>query len=212
MTNWLNGLFGEAAAPILSLILTIALVIIVALVFLWLIRRFLKGGFSNRHNPNLRLQVVDATAIDNRRKLVLVRRDNVEHLIVIGGQNDLIVESGIQTNIQAASPVPPRSKTKQAATSQPVPRPLQAAPSPKQATPQAKAITTQPVERSIDTISTPTAAKPSIAATPTQHIKQSPQPTTDKVPDVEIADARTNKPTMDDEMDELINTLTTKSG
>lgn len=64
---------------------------------LWLIRRrggpapFLKGG----RNRQPRLQVLDATAVDARRRLVLVRRDNVEHLIMIGGPTDIVVESGI---------------------------------------------------------------------------------------------------------------------
>jgi len=42
-----------------------------------------------------RLGVLDAFAIDARRRLVLIRRDNVEHLIMIGGPNDVLVESEI---------------------------------------------------------------------------------------------------------------------
>jgi hypothetical protein len=42
-----------------------------------------------------RLGVLDAFAIDTRRRLVLIRRDNVEHLIMIGGPNDVLIESEI---------------------------------------------------------------------------------------------------------------------
>jgi flagellar protein FliO/FliZ len=42
-----------------------------------------------------RLGVVDAYEIDRQRQLVIVRRDNVEHLLMIGGPNDLVVESTI---------------------------------------------------------------------------------------------------------------------
>jgi hypothetical protein len=42
-----------------------------------------------------RLGVLDAFAIDARRRLVLIRRDNVEHLLMIGGPNDVLVESHI---------------------------------------------------------------------------------------------------------------------
>jgi hypothetical protein len=42
-----------------------------------------------------RLGVVDAFDLDRQRQLVLVRRDNVEHLLMIGGPTDVVVESSI---------------------------------------------------------------------------------------------------------------------
>ena len=42
-----------------------------------------------------RLGLVDAFSLDGQRQLVLVRRDNVEHLVMIGGPNDVLVESQI---------------------------------------------------------------------------------------------------------------------
>lgn len=42
-----------------------------------------------------RLGIVDAFDLDRQRQLVIVRRDNVEHLIMIGGPNDLVIESEI---------------------------------------------------------------------------------------------------------------------
>src|SRR5262249_49192395 len=33
--------------------------------------------------------------IDSRRRLVLIRRDNVEHLLIIGGPSDVVVEQNI---------------------------------------------------------------------------------------------------------------------
>ena len=64
---------------------------------LWLIRGrsgpspFVRGG----RNRQPRLQVLDATAVDARRRLVLIRRDDTEHLIMIGGPTDIVIESGI---------------------------------------------------------------------------------------------------------------------
>jgi hypothetical protein len=64
---------------------------------LWILRGrsgpspFVRGG----RNRQPRLQVLDAAAVDARRRLVLVRRDDVEHLIMIGGPTDIVVESGI---------------------------------------------------------------------------------------------------------------------
>jgi hypothetical protein len=45
--------------------------------------------------PDRRLDVVEHAAVDNRRRLVLVRRDNVEHLIMTGGPVDVVIETGI---------------------------------------------------------------------------------------------------------------------
>jgi hypothetical protein len=39
--------------------------------------------------------VIDAATVDGRRRLVLIRRDNVEHLLMIGGQADIVVEPNI---------------------------------------------------------------------------------------------------------------------
>ena len=38
-----------------------------------------------------RLGVVDVYDLDRQRQLILLRRDNVEHLLLIGGPNDLVV-------------------------------------------------------------------------------------------------------------------------
>jgi flagellar protein FliO/FliZ len=40
-----------------------------------------------------RLAIVDAFDLNRNRQLVIVRRDNIEHLLMIGGPNDLVIES-----------------------------------------------------------------------------------------------------------------------
>lgn len=54
----------------------------------------LSGFFGPK--PYRRLEVVDHASVDGRRKLVLVRRDEVEHLVMIGGPVDVVIEAGIQ--------------------------------------------------------------------------------------------------------------------
>lgn len=79
-----------------------ALVIVLILIgaAAWLVRKFGSGnaGAGANRGRMPRLAVIDAAAVDNRRKLVLVRRDNVEHLIMIGGPTDVVVEPNIQRN------------------------------------------------------------------------------------------------------------------
>ena len=43
-----------------------------------------------------RLGVIETASMEGRRKLVIVRREEVEHLIIIGGPVDLVVETGIR--------------------------------------------------------------------------------------------------------------------
>lgn len=88
-----------------------AVVVCLALI-IWFVKRrghmiFMRGG----GNRQPRLAVLDAAAVDSRRRLVLVRRDHVEHLILIGGPSDIVVESGIGRSAAAAQ----AEKAKQAA-------------------------------------------------------------------------------------------------
>ncbi len=83
--------FVVAAIVVLLGLLCLALV-------LWIIRGrpsspFIRGG----RNRTPRLAVIDAAAIDTRRRLVLVRRDDVEHLVMIGGPTDIVIETRIVT-------------------------------------------------------------------------------------------------------------------
>ncbi|MEM9028742.1 MAG: hypothetical protein AAGC70_10285 [Pseudomonadota bacterium] len=55
---------------------------------------FGSGLFHDK--PAKRLGLVEETNLDGRRKLMIVRRDGVEHLIMIGGPIDIVVESGIE--------------------------------------------------------------------------------------------------------------------
>lgn len=55
----------------------------------------LTGGFF-APKPEKRLDVVDQASVDGRRRLVLIRRDGVEHLIMTGGPVDVVIETGIK--------------------------------------------------------------------------------------------------------------------
>lgn len=50
--------------------------------------------FQQRSEP--RLGVSEHAMVDSRRRLVLVRRDDVEHLILTGGPVDVVIETGIK--------------------------------------------------------------------------------------------------------------------
>ncbi len=70
-------------------------------------RRLHMPGGGRTRQP--RLGVVDAFDLDRQRQLVLVRRDNVEHLVMIGGPNDVLIESQI-VRAEAREAARPRDK------------------------------------------------------------------------------------------------------
>ncbi len=53
-----------------------------------------------------RLAVVEQASVDGRRRLVIVRRDDVEHLIMTGGPVDVVIETGIGEPRQRAAEAP----------------------------------------------------------------------------------------------------------
>lgn len=89
------------ASAYLQSIASLVLVLGLMLAVLWALRRFGIGGMVARPNARRRLSVVESMALDGRRRLVLVRRDDCEHLLMIGGPNDMVVEHGILPVAQA---------------------------------------------------------------------------------------------------------------
>ena len=77
----------------------------------WAVRRFGSTRFSGAvRGRQPRLAVIEYATVDARRRLLLVRRDNVEHLMMIGGPSDLVVEANIVRAAPAAArePAAPR--------------------------------------------------------------------------------------------------------
>lgn len=76
----------------------------------WLVRRFAGNrlGANTNRGRMPRLAVIDAAAVDGRRRLVLVRRDNIEHLLMIGGPSDIVVESNIVRATASREQLPQR--------------------------------------------------------------------------------------------------------
>ena len=82
----------ELLAPYMQYIVTLAIALAVLLVGL-LVYKLLSGPVMGRKGQ--RLGISEYHEIDKTRRLVLVRRDETEHLILIGGAQDVVIESGI---------------------------------------------------------------------------------------------------------------------
>jgi hypothetical protein len=75
----------------------VALVIIALVLF-----KLFSGGMRGRRGT--RLGISEYYEIDKSRRLVLVRRDEVEHLILIGGNQDVVIESAFGSPLMAPAP------------------------------------------------------------------------------------------------------------
>lgn len=159
-----------------GLIVGVALLALVAVFKLLRARSsstFIRGG----RNRQPRLAVLDAAAVDTRRRLVLIRRDDVEHLVMIGGPTDIVIESRISRDPAraAAPPSPP-----------PDHRPVQTAQAAKPAataqTGTAHAAASAPPPAPAETRQGPAPAEP---AAPPHRPAAPPQPAAPRTPDVD---------------------------
>jgi len=87
----------------------LALVLVLGLIggAAWAARRFGPSLWFGARGPKRErnLAVLESLPLDARHRLVLVRRGERQHLLLIGPNHSLVVEDGI-----AAPPVPPETK------------------------------------------------------------------------------------------------------
>lgn len=68
-------------------------------VFALLARRFVPGARNiNRRGSKRRLSVVEVIPVDTKRRMVLIKRDDTEHLVMLGPNGDTVVERNIGTH------------------------------------------------------------------------------------------------------------------
>lgn len=75
-----------------------ALLFVLALIAFatWLAKRFGLGGRVNAvKRGERRLQIIEAMTVDAKHRAILIRRDDVEHLVLLGPTADVVVETGI---------------------------------------------------------------------------------------------------------------------
>ena len=73
----------------LALILVLGLIALLA----WLLRRF---GMGVKVTKNRRLGIVEVQMLGPRHRLMLIRRDDVEHLVIVGPNSESVIETGIK--------------------------------------------------------------------------------------------------------------------
>lgn len=71
------------------------LVVGLILAFAWVTRRLGLMGRIAVPGGRRRLQILEVLPLDAKRRLVLLRRDGAEHLVLLGLQGDTVIERGI---------------------------------------------------------------------------------------------------------------------
>jgi flagellar protein FliO/FliZ len=73
----------------LALVLVLGLIALLA----WMLRRF---GMGMKMSKGRRLGISEVQLLGPRHKLMLVRRDDLEHLVILGPAGETVVETGIK--------------------------------------------------------------------------------------------------------------------
>lgn len=94
----------EALQPYMTVIYASVGVLLLLILLLVLIRAL---GGSVRGRKGSRLGISEYYEIDKTRRLVLVRRDDMEHLVLIGGNQDVVIESDIGSPLMSSETVQP---------------------------------------------------------------------------------------------------------
>jgi len=105
----LEALFGADMPLAVRFLLAFLIVLGLIGATAWAVRRFGAGrlGGAGTRGRQPRLAVVDYASVDSRRRLILVRRDNVEHLVLIGGPTDVVIEANIVRAAPTTREAPP---------------------------------------------------------------------------------------------------------
>ena len=137
--QFITSLIGGTGNSWLTAVFALGIVVVLIVLGVWLLKLLFNVSSQATRGRNRRLTVVESLALDPKRQLVIIRRDNVEHLLLTGGPQDLVVETGIAVDLQAAAPaprrpipvVPARKPVTAAAQAQaPTPAPARPAPAP----------------------------------------------------------------------------------
>lgn len=138
--SFLSSLFGGSGNSVVTMLLALGIVLVLIVLGMWLLKVIFNASGNVVRGRNRRLAVVDTLALDQKRQLVIVRRDDVEHLILTGGPQDLVVETGIpveeappaqtgrRSAVAAITARKPTAKTPPVAPPAPVPPAEPAAP------------------------------------------------------------------------------------
>ena len=124
--QFITALFGGSENTLLNSAFALGIVLVLIVLGLWGLKLHHPRRQPASATANKRVSIVDTATVDGKRQVIIIRRDNVEHLIMTGGPQDIIIESGIAAPEPA--PLPRRPMPHPAQPGQPTARPNMAPP------------------------------------------------------------------------------------
>ncbi|WP_224702859.1 flagellar biosynthetic protein FliO [Devosia aquimaris] len=145
--QFITSLIGGTGNSWITALFALGIVLVLIVLGVWLLKLLFNASAKVSRGRNRRLAIVDSMSIDPKRQLLIIRRDDVEHLILTGGPQDVVIETGIAIAEQPAAqptrrPIPSVPGRKPASGAKPVPP--QPAPAPATA-PRAEPAPTPPL-------------------------------------------------------------------
>ena len=131
-------MLSNESGLLVQFLLALGVVLLLILLLAWILKKLNAVSVRvGRHGEEPRLSIREAIQVDHKRRLVLVQRDQFEHLLLVGGENDLLVEHHIPplaaqqalaqpagAQLQPAAPAPrPQAAPAQAQQRQPMATP-----------------------------------------------------------------------------------------
>jgi flagellar biogenesis protein FliO len=104
--QFMTSLFGTSAGTLLNAAFALGIVLVAIVFGLWALKLLTRASERMGRTKQPRLSIVDSATVDGKRKVMIIRRDNVEHVVMTGGPQDLVIESGIA--VVAETPQPER--------------------------------------------------------------------------------------------------------
>ncbi|TPI42261.1 hypothetical protein FJ414_07415 [Mesorhizobium sp. B3-1-6] len=230
--QWLDNVAGPGYVAAILWTVAALILLVVVLLAIKVVRNLTFGTFvAGGRNRKTRLAVMDATAVDSHRRLVLVRRDDIEHLILIGGPTDVVVERDIRLAAPRRPALTGDGGQQQTGAAQ---RPRAPQPAPAPARPPAPPAA-QPAAATHPRAPAPAPIKPAAPSQPTAKVmplpgygttngstRYAPPPSNDSIDDTLMHELETSlddqhsqpaiakpaaKPSLDDEMTKLLGEL-----
>ena len=101
--QFITSLFSGSGNSVLTAVFALGVVLVLIVLAVWLLKVISEASGRAARGRNRRLALVDSLVLDQKRTLLIIRRDNVEHLLLVGGGQDVVVEAGIAVEEPAAA-------------------------------------------------------------------------------------------------------------
>ena len=107
--GFMTNLFGGGGNIFFTAVFSLGVVMVLIALSAWALKFVTKDAGPAVRGRNRRLTLIETLQVDQKRQVIIFRRDNVEHLVLTGGPQDVVLETGIpveKTTVTRPAAVP----------------------------------------------------------------------------------------------------------